>query len=71
MTTTTATTRNASFASDNMTIIGSPIENDNKIITSTADELANFIVKQSNKRKNQLPLYPGAERFELVRKLGE
>lgn len=65
---TTATTR---YASDNMTIIGSPLENDNKLITSTADELANLIVKQSNKRRNQLPSYPGVERFELIRKLGE
>lgn len=68
---TTATTRYASFASDNMTIIGSPRENDNKLITSTADELANLIVKESNKRKNQLPAYPGVERFALMRKLGE
>ncbi|KAI9474081.1 MAG: serine/threonine-protein kinase [Benjaminiella poitrasii] len=37
----------------------------------TKDELANRLVQAENKRKNQLPRYPGLERFEMIRKLGD
>lgn len=53
---------------DNMTMVGD--ENDGKVL-NTADELANLLVEQDNKRRSQLPCYPGLERFEITRKLGE
>ncbi|KAI7892455.1 kinase-like domain-containing protein [Mucor mucedo] len=45
-------------------------ENDGKHL-NTADELANLLVEQDNKRRSQLPSYPGLERFEITRKLGD
>lgn len=56
-------------SSDNMTIVE---ENVNETKSNVAaEELANLLVKQDNKRRSQLPSYPGLERFELIRKLGE
>lgn len=54
-------------SSDNMTIV----EADETKSNVAAEELANLLVKQDNKRRSQLPSYPGLERFELIRKLGE
>lgn len=48
------------------TIVAQPAEKVN-----AADELANLLVEADNKRRSQLPQYPGLERFEMVRKLGE
>lgn len=48
------------------TIVAQPAEKVN-----AADELANLLVEADNKRRSQLPQYPGLERFEMIRKLGE
>lgn len=56
------------LSTDNMTIIGND-DDDSKI--NAADELANLLAEQDNKRRSQLPTYPGLERFEITKKLGE
>ncbi|OAD07271.1 hypothetical protein MUCCIDRAFT_137550, partial [Mucor lusitanicus CBS 277.49] len=48
------------------TIVAQPAEKING-----ADELANLLVEADNKRRSQLPQYPGLERFEMIRKLGD
>ncbi|CEP16432.1 hypothetical protein, partial [Parasitella parasitica] len=48
------------------TIVAQPTEKFN-----AAEELANLLVEVENKRRSQLPTYPGLERFELIRKLGD
>ncbi|KAG1083411.1 hypothetical protein G6F42_022218 [Rhizopus arrhizus] len=48
------------------TIVAQPAEKVN-----AADELANLLVEADNKRRSQLPQYPGLERFEMIRKLGD
>ncbi|GAN04677.1 pkinase-domain-containing protein [Mucor ambiguus] len=48
------------------TIVAQPAEKIN-----AADELANLLVEADNKRRSQLPHYPGLERFEMIRKLGD
>lgn len=48
------------------TIVAQPTEKVN-----AAEELANLLVEADNKRRSQLPNYPGLERFEMIRKLGE
>lgn len=53
---------------DNKTIVG---DDDSTKVNTTADELANLLVEQDNKRRSQLPTYPGLERFEIIKKLGE
>ncbi len=58
-------------SSDDMTITDQVVEEDNNKTSLDADELANLLVKQDNKRRSQLPSYPGLERFEIIRKLGE
>ena len=35
------------------------------------NELAKSLVREDRKRRNQMPIYPGLEQFELLRKLGE
>lgn len=55
-------------STDNMTMVGKDDEEDTK---SSSDELANILVEQNNKRRSQLPTYPGLERFVIIRKLGE
>ncbi|KAI8080828.1 kinase-like domain-containing protein [Gilbertella persicaria] len=37
----------------------------------TPNDIARSLVNEDKKRRNQLPLYPGLERFELIRKLGD
>lgn len=60
-------------SSDDMTVTDENAmdQDDNKSTVAAADELANLLVKQDNKRRSQLPSYPGLERFEIIRKLGE
>ncbi|KAI8639646.1 kinase-like domain-containing protein [Parasitella parasitica] len=48
------------------TIVAQPTEKVN-----AAEELANLLVEADNKRRSQLPIYPGLERFEMIRKLGD
>ncbi|KAK4521626.1 uncharacterized protein ATC70_004156 [Mucor velutinosus] len=48
------------------TIVAQPAEKIN-----AADELANLLVEADNKRRSQLPHYPGLERFEMIKKLGD
>ncbi|OBZ86302.1 Serine/threonine-protein kinase srk1 [Choanephora cucurbitarum] len=35
------------------------------------NELAKSLVREDRKRRNQMPIYPGLEQFELLRKLGD
>ncbi|GAA5799469.1 hypothetical protein HPULCUR_004885 [Helicostylum pulchrum] len=56
-------------STDNMTMVGK--DEDRKSLSTGADELANILVEQDNKRRSQLPTYPGLERFVIIRKLGE
>lgn len=57
----------SSQQSDNRTLVSN--KNDKR--KSINNDLANQLVIESNKRKSQLPVYIGLERFELLRKLGE
>ncbi|KAI8970603.1 kinase-like domain-containing protein [Pilobolus umbonatus] len=43
------------------------------VVTSKkhTEELAKLVVEEGNKRRSQLPLYPGLERFEMIKKLGD
>jgi hypothetical protein len=34
-------------------------------------DFATRIVEEENERKNQMPQYPGLERFEIIEKIGE
>jgi hypothetical protein len=45
--------------------------NDNLQRSSNTDKIAKMVVEQDKRRKSQIPSYPGLERFELVKKLGE
>lgn len=54
--------------SDNNTLV-SRKNSGSKRASNTS--LANQLVKESNKRMSQLPTYPGLERFELIKKIGE
>jgi formyltetrahydrofolate hydrolase len=56
-------------SADNMTIVAMP-ETD-KYAVHAADGLANRLVEADNKRRSQLPSYPGLERFKMIQKLGE
>ncbi|KAI9268445.1 kinase-like domain-containing protein [Helicostylum pulchrum] len=56
-------------STDNMTMVGK--DEDRKSLSTGADELANILVEQDNKRRSQLPTYPGLERFVIIRKLGD
>jgi hypothetical protein len=60
------------LSTDNMTVVGREKDDqDTKSTHTAADELANRLVEQDNKRRSQLPSYPGLERFEMIRKIGE
>ncbi|KAI8884457.1 Pkinase-domain-containing protein [Backusella circina FSU 941] len=39
--------------------------------SSNADKIAKLVVEQDKRRKSQIPSYPGLERFELIKKLGD
>lgn len=56
------------LSTDNMTMVE---KEDSKSTIFAADELANLLVEQDNKRRSHLPSYPGLERFVIIRKLGE